>query len=259
MIPFRLDGKRAAVTGGASGIGAAIVQLLRDQGAEVVVLDLSLPRLPGEDGSEERVRQVGVSIICDVSDEASVKSAFEKIDEGGNLDILVCCAGIGGVATILETSVEQLDKFHAVNVRGVFLPCREAVKRMKESGRGGSIVNIASLVSKVSLERRFGYGVSKTAVLGITRSIAQDFVKDNIRCNAICPARVHTPLVDTYLKNAFPGNEAEELDKLKAAQPLGRMGTPGEIAYLALYLCSDEAAFVTGAAYDIDGGCTAMR
>ncbi len=241
MTPFRLDGKRAAVTGGASGIGAAIVQLLRDQGAEVFVLDLN-------DG-----------IICDVSDEGSVKSAFAKIDEGGNLDILICCAGIGGVASILETSVEQLDKFHAVNVRGVFLPCREAVRRMKASGRGGSIVNIASLVSKVSLERRFGYGVSKTAVLGITRSIAQDFVKDHIRCNAICPARVHTPLVDTYLKNAFPGNEAEELDKLKAAQPIGRMGRPDEIAHLALYLCSDEAAFVTGAAYDIDGGCTAMR
>lgn len=244
--PFRLDGKLAAVTGGASGIGASIVSLLRQQGAQVVVLDLNV------EGTSE-------GIACDVSSEASVQEAFEKLDATGSIDILVCCAGVGGVANILETTAEQFERFHAVNVRGVFLPCREAVKRMKESGKGGSIVNIASLVSKLSLERRFGYGVSKTAVLGITRSIAQDFVKDNIRCNAICPARVHTPLVDTYLKNSFPGTEAEEFAKLEAAQPIGRMGKTDEIAHLALYLCSDEAAFVTGAAYDIDGGCTAMR
>ncbi|MGC4046368.1 MAG: SDR family oxidoreductase [Armatimonas sp.] len=243
--PFRLDGKLAAVTGGASGIGASIVALLRQQGARVAVLDLNAE---GEDG-----------IGCDVSSETSVQAAFEKLDATGTVDILVCCAGVGGVANILETTTEQFERFHAVNVRGVFLPCREAVKRMKESGKGGSIVNIASLVSKLSLERRFGYGVSKTAVLGITRSIAQDFVKDKIRCNAICPARVHTPLVDTYLKNSFPGSEAEEFAKLEAAQPIGRMGKTEEIAHLALYLCSDEAAFVTGSAYDIDGGCTAMR
>ena len=244
--PFRLDGKLAAVTGGASGIGASIVSLLRQQGAQVVVLDLNV------EGASE-------GIACDVSSETSVQEAFEKLDATRPIDILVCCAGVGGVANILETTAEQFERFHAVNVRGVFLPCREAVKRMKESGKGGSIVNIASLVSKLSLERRFGYGVSKTAVLGITRSIAQDFVKDKIRCNAICPARVHTPLVDTYLKNSFPGTEAEEFAKLEAAQPIGRMGKTDEIAHLALYLCSDEAAFVTGAAYDIDGGCTAMR
>jgi 2-keto-3-deoxy-L-fuconate dehydrogenase len=244
-VPFRLDGKLAAVTGGASGIGAAIVALLRQQGARVVVLDLNAA---GED-----------MLACDVSDEASVQTAFAKLDAIGPIEILVCCAGVGGVANLLETTLEQFERFHAVNVRGVFLPCREAVRRMKESGRGGSIVNIASLVSKLSLERRFGYGVSKTAVLGITRSIAQDFIQDKIRCNAICPARVHTPLVDAYLANSFPGREAEEFAKLEAAQPIGRMGRTDEIAHLALYLCSDEAAFVTGAAYDIDGGCTAMR
>ena len=249
--PFRLDGKLAAVTGGSSGIGAAIVDLLRSQGATVVVLDLNPP---AEDGG-------GAALFarCDVSDEASVEAAFGFIDAQGPLDILVCCAGIGGVATILETSVLDFDRFHAVNVRGVFLCCKEAVRRMKASGRGGSIVNIASLVSKLSLERRFGYGVSKTAVLGITRSVAQDFVRDKIRCNAICPARVHTPLVDAYLERTFPDARAEEFAKLEAAQPMGRMGRTDEVAHLALYLCSDEAAFVTGAAYDIDGGCVAMR
>jgi NAD(P)-dependent dehydrogenase (short-subunit alcohol dehydrogenase family) len=242
--PFRLDGKLAAVTGGASGIGAATVALLRAQGANVAVLDLS---------------ECEGGISCDVSSEESVASAFAQIDTLGPLDILICCAGVGGVADILETTLEQFERFHAVNVRGVFLPSREAVRRMKESGRGGSIVHIASLVSKLSLERRFGYGTSKSAVLGITRSIAQDFIADKIRCNAICPARVHTPLVDAYLKNSFPGREAEEFAKLEAAQPMGRMGQTSEIAHLALYLCSDEAAFVTGVAYDIDGGCTAMR
>ena len=246
--PFRLDGKLAAVTGGSSGIGAAIVDLLRAQGATVVVLDLN----PPGDGEP-------LFAQCDVSDEASVEAAFGTVDKNGALDLLVCCAGIGGVATILETSVADFDRFHAVNVRGVFLCCREAVGRMKASGKGGSIVNIASLVSKLSLERRFGYGVSKTAVLGITRSVAQDFVTDRIRCNAICPARVHTPLVDAYLDRTFPETRAEEFAKLEAAQPMGRMGQTGEIAHLALYLCSDEAAFVTGVAYDIDGGCTAMR
>ena len=250
MAPFRLDGKLAAVTGGSSGIGAAIVALLRAQGASVVVLDLNPPDGGGEPGFFAR---------CDVSDEASVETAFGIVDRHGALDLLVCCAGIGGVANILETSVADFDKFHAVNVRGVFLCCKEAVRRMKGSGKGGSIVNIASLVSKVSLSRRFGYGVSKTAVLGITRSIAQDFVSDKIRCNAICPARVHTPLVDAYLERTFPETKAEEFAKLEAAQPMGRMGQTGEVAHLALYLCSDEAAFVTGAAYDIDGGCTAMR
>ncbi len=245
--PFRLDGKRALVTGGASGIGASVVALLREQGAKTLVLDLNPPESEG--------------IRCDVADPQSVAAAFTAADEqlGGAPDILVCCAGIGGIADLLETTPEQFDRFLAVNVKGVYLCCQESVRRMQAAGNGGAIVAIASLISKLSLERRFGYGVSKTAVLGIVRSIAQDYVGDKIRCNAVCPARVHTPLVDSYLAKTFPGHEQEEFARLEAAQPVGRMGTTAEIAHLVLYLCSDEAAFVTGAAYDIDGGCVAMR
>ena len=240
---FRLDGKRALVTGGASGIGAAIAETLKAQGAHVLVLDLN-------DHAD---------LPCDVSDPDSVARAFAKADEHGPLDLLVCSAGIGFVGDILKTTPADFDRLRGVNARGLFLCCQEAVRRMKASGKGGSIVNICSIAAETALAERFAYAATKGAVLAMTRCIAKDFVSDKIRCNAVCPARVHTPFVDAYLTKNYPGKEAEQLAVLSAAQPMGRMGQPAEIAALVAYLCSDEASFVTGAAYDIDGGVMAMH
>lgn len=247
MSLLRLDGRLAVVTGGASGIGAAIVKRLSEQGARVVVLDLA-------DEAE-----IGDAVIyCDVSSPDSVAAAFARIDEIGKPDILVCSAGIGFVGDLLHTGPQDFDRLMGVNARGVFLTAKEAVTRMKAGG-GGAIVNICSIAAQISLADRFAYSATKGAVLSMTRSIAQDFIADGIRCNCVCPARVHTPFVDAYLAKNYPGQEEQKLAELAAAQPIGRMGGVDEIATLVLYLCSDEASFVTGAAYEIDGGCLAMR
>lgn len=250
--PFRLDGKTALVTGGASGIGAAIVRVLAAQGARVVIGDLN------EVSGQALATEVnGAYTHLDVSEEASVAAAFSSV--GDPLDILVNCAGIGFVGGLLDTPLADYERLFAINARGVFLCSKEAVRRMKESERGGSIVNIASISSKVALSERFAYAATKGAVLMMTRSIASDYINDKIRCNCVCPARVHTPFVDAYLAKNYPGQEAEKFAELSAAQPIGRMGEPREIAHLVLYLCSNEAAFVTGVAYDIDGGVMCMR
>jgi len=169
------------------------------------------------------------------------------------LDILVNNAGIAHVGTIERTSEADLDRLYAVNVKGVFLGARAAVPIMLRQG-GGVILNMASIASLVGVPDRFAYSMTKGAVLTMTMSIAIDYVKQNIRCNCICPARIHTPFVDQYLARHYAGREREVLQQLSAYQPVGRMGTAEEVAYLALYLCSDEASFVTGQAYPIDGG-----
>lgn len=248
MSLFRLDGKLAVVTGGASGIGAAIVRRLSEQGARVAVLDVADEAEIGD-----------LVVYCDVSSPDSVAAAFTRIDTLGTPDILVNSAGIGFVGDLLGTTPQDFDRLMGVNARGVFLTCKEAVQRMKASGTGGAIVNICSIAGKVSLQERFAYSATKGAVLMMTRAIAQDFIGDGIRANCVCPARVHTPFVDAYLAKNYPGREAEKLAELSSAQPMGRMGLPEEIANLVLYLASSESSFVTGAAYDIDGGCLAMR
>lgn len=256
---FRLDGKIALVTGAASGIGAEIAQVLAAQGAQVFIGDLNATQ--GE-ATTSAIQQTGGKasyLSLNVSDPEAVETAFQTVDSIGTLDILVNCAGIGFVGDILATAPEDFDRLMSVNAKGVFLCSKAAVQRMKASGKGGSIVNIASIASKVALSERFAYAATKGAVLMMTRALACDAIKDNIRCNCVCPGRVHTPFVDAYLAKNYPGQEEEMFAKLSAAQPIGRMGTPREIAHLVLYLCSDEAAFVTGAAYDIDGGCLAMR
>jgi NAD(P)-dependent dehydrogenase (short-subunit alcohol dehydrogenase family) len=251
---FELQGKTAVVTGGGSGIGAAIADLFARRGATIAVLDRDEA---AAQASAAAIRDAGRSasaVPCDVSDAGSVADAFRRVDaDHGRVDILVNNAGIAHVGTIQQTSPEDLDRLYSVNIRGVYLCARAAIDIMLRQG-GGVIVNMASIASLIGIPERFAYGMTKGAVLTMTKSIAVDYVKRGIRCNCICPARVHTPFVDGYLAATYPGREEEMYRALSEYQPIGRMGKPEEVAALALYLCSDEASFVTGQAYPIDGG-----
>jgi 2-keto-3-deoxy-L-fuconate dehydrogenase len=257
---FRLDGKTAVVTGAGSGIGLAIASTFAGNGATVFALDRDLKAATA---AVDKIRSAGgiaTSLECDVAIADSVEAAFARIDADKNhsrIDILVNNAGIAHIGTVENTSEEDFDRIYSVNVKGIFLCSRAAVQRMLKSG-GGVILNLASIASLIGLTDRFAYSMSKGAVLTMTRSIAVDYVKRGIRCNCICPARVHTPFVDGYLRNTYPGREAEMFKQLSEYQPIGRMGTPDEVAALALYLCSDEASFITGQAYPIDGGVLAF-
>jgi 2-keto-3-deoxy-L-fuconate dehydrogenase len=251
---FRLDGKAAVVTGAGSGIGLAIASTFAQNGARVFLLDRDLK---AAGAAAEKIRAAGgtaSALECDVAIADSVEASFARIDA---VDILVNNAGIAHIGTVENTPEADFDRIYSVNVKGIFLCSRAAVRRMLASG-GGVILNLASIASLIGLTDRFAYSMSKGAVLTMTRSIAVDYVKRGIRCNCICPARVHTPFVDGYLRTTYPGREAEMFKQLSEYQPLGRMGTPEEVAALALYLCSDEASFITGQAYPIDGGVLAF-
>lgn len=251
---FRLDNKVAVVTGAGSGIGAAIAETFALQGARIFVLELN--EAAGTD-TAGRIRDAGGAadvVACDVANAASVTTAFTAVERAaGRLDILVNNAGIAHIGTVETTTEADLDRIYAVNVKGLHLCSQAGVRLMLKSG-GGAILNLASIASLIGLVDRFAYSMSKGAVLAMTRSIAVDYVKQGIRCNCVAPARVHTPFVDGYLRNTYPGREQEMFRQLSEYQPLGRMGTPEEVAALALYLCSDEASFITGQCYPIDGG-----
>jgi NAD(P)-dependent dehydrogenase (short-subunit alcohol dehydrogenase family) len=251
---FSLSGKIAVVTGGGSGIGRAIATVFARQGAHLFVLDTD------EDAAAETVALIAAAggrahaAACDVTDAPGVRTTFDGIVAShARLDILVNNAGIAHVGTIEHTGEEDFDRVYRVNVKGVFLCSQAAVPAMVRQG-GGVILNMASIVSMIGVPDRFAYSMSKGAVLTMTKSIAVDYVKHNVRCNCICPARIRTPFVDGFVSRNYPGREAEILRQLSDYQPMGRMGTPEEVAYLALYLCSEEAAFVTGQAYPLDGG-----
>lgn len=237
----RLAGKVCVVTGGMSGIGEAVVARFRDEGATVAVVDLA----------------AGADHVCDVTDPAAVTDSFDAIaSTWDRIDVLVTSAGVAHVGTLETTSPEDLDRVLAVNVRGVHLCMRAAVPHMPA---GSAICNLASIAAVVGIPDRFAYSTSKGAVLAMTRSAATDLLDRGIRVNAISPARVHTPFVDRFLADSYPGRESEMFDALAATQPVGRMGTPAEVAGLALWLCSDEASFVTGSNHLVDGGFTGVR
>ncbi|MEX0647834.1 MAG: glucose 1-dehydrogenase [Balneolaceae bacterium] len=251
---FSLKNKTAVITGGSKGIGRSISEVFAGQGAEVHILDLD--EESGQETVEEIQKKGGAAQFhsLDVSNQASVLDVFEKIYQPKNkLDILVNNAGIAHIGNLEDTTEKDFDRVYSVNVKGVYNCSYAAVEKMKKS-EGGVILNMASVVAMIGIPERFAYTMSKGAVLTMTYSIAKDYIDQNIRCNAISPARVHTPFVDGYLKQNYPGKEKEMFEQLSATQPIGRMGKPVEIAYLALYLCSDEAAFITGSNYPIDGG-----
>jgi 2-keto-3-deoxy-L-fuconate dehydrogenase len=256
---FRLDGKRALVTGAGSGIGEAIARLFAQQGAQVIVADLLVASAERVAASITDLGGGAQALPLDVADEPQVRAAFEDVvDRYGRLDILVNNAGISHVGNILETSLEEWERVLRVNASGVFICAREAVRTMlQQEPKGGVIINMSSAAALIGVDRRLPYSASKGAVLAMTRSIAMDFVSQGIRCNALCPGTVQTPFVEGYLKRSFPGQEEVVRQTLHARQPIGRMGQPEEIAAAALYLAADEAAFVTGSALVIDGGWTA--
>jgi 2-keto-3-deoxy-L-fuconate dehydrogenase len=253
MELFNLSGKVALITGGGSGIGRAIAELFARQGAAVSILELN------KDAAEEVVNVINSAggkaqaVVCNVAEQKEVADMFSSIlKEKSRIDILVNCAGIAHIGNIENTSEADFEKVFNVNVKGVYNCMKAVIVHMKETG--GVILNIASIASSVGIADRFAYSMSKGAVLTMTLSVAKDYIKHNIRCNCISPARIHTPFVDGFIQKNYPGKEKELFEKLSASQPIGRMGKPDEVASLVLYLCSDEASFVTGSDYPIDGG-----
>jgi NAD(P)-dependent dehydrogenase (short-subunit alcohol dehydrogenase family) len=245
--PFRLDGKRALVTGGASGIGEAISRVFSAAGASVYIADINKAQseaLAGELSGASAVE-------CDITNELSVKTAFAGIDQ---LDVLVNNAGIGLVGGVEETELGDLQRLFRVNVEGTFLVTKHAVPLLTASG--GSIVNIGSVAGLVGVKRRFAYCATKGAVVAMTRQLAVDY-PTQFRVNCICPGTVDTPFVEAYLDKYHKHEKEEVRAQLNQRQPVGRLGKPTEIAHLALYLASEEAAFVNGALVSIDGGWTA--
>lgn len=247
---FSLKNKTAIITGAASGIGKAVAVLFAKQGASVHLLDMNEDALAQ---AAEEINNAGGNATAHkvhVDIQQEIKTAFEKIAAA---DILVNCAGISNIGKADTTSEADFDKVINVNVKGTYNCLHVAIPYMKQN-KGGVILNMASIASSVGIPDRFAYSMSKGAVVGMTLSVAKDYLNDGIRCNCISPARVHTPFVDNFLAKTYPGQEKEMFEKLSKTQPIGRMATPDEIAHLVLYLCSDEASFITGCDYPIDGG-----
>lgn len=254
-----LTGRTAIVTGGGSGIGRAISEAFAGAGASVAIFDLDAA------AADETVAAIGEAggtarfFSCDVSSESSVREAVAGVVEAfGSPGILVNNAGIAHVGTATSTAEEDFDRVFRVNAKGVYL-CLAAVLPLMVEAKGGVVLNLSSIAAITGLKDRFAYSASKGAVHTMTYSVAADYLEHGIRCNAICPARVHTPFVDGYLAKNYPDNRDEMFEKLSAVQPIGRMAKPEEVAALALYLCSDAAGYLTGQAVNLDGGYLSLR
>ena len=255
---FKLDGKVAVVTGAGSGIGAAIAVAMAAHGARVYVAERDEGTGPKV---VERIRTAGGAaefVHLDVSDDAGCRACAGRVlgENGGRVDILVNNAGIGSVGTVLTTKEEDLDRLWRVNVKGVMFMTQAFLPAMVER-RWGSIVNIASIGGVVGVRDRFAYCTTKFAVVGMTKCVAIDHAESRVRCNAICPGRVETPWVAQRISEYPDPKKAYE--EMASTQALRRMGTPEEVAAAAVYLASDEAAFVTGSALILDGGWTAGK
>jgi NAD(P)-dependent dehydrogenase (short-subunit alcohol dehydrogenase family) len=252
-MPFSLQHKTALITGGASGIGLAIAQLFAQQGARVHILELNHALAMREAGAIRDQGGDAVAHAVNVANQQDLVSAVDAIAAAGPIDILVNNAGIAHIGNAETTTEADFDRIVSVNIKGTYNCLHAVLPHMKRQGKG-VILNMASVAATVGLPDRFAYSMSKGAVISMTLSVAKDYIKHGIRCNCISPARVHTPFVDGYLQKTYPGREKEMFEKLAATQPIGRMAEPSEIAGLALYLCSEEAGFITGCDYPIDGG-----
>jgi 2-keto-3-deoxy-L-fuconate dehydrogenase len=254
---FRLDGKVAVVTGAGSGIGKAIAGLFVASGAEVWILDLD------EEAARKTASQItetggsARALRCDVANETEVREVFQNLLHVKPLNILVNNAGVSHIGNLESTTSVEFARIFEVNVKGVYHCMQAAIPAMK--GNGGVILNMASIAGSAGLTDRFAYSMSKGAVRAMTLSVAKDYLEYKIRCNCISPARVHTPFVDGYLQTNYPNKKEEMFRALSASQPIGRMARPVEVAFLALFLCSDQAAFLTGVDYPLDGGFFNLR
>ena len=259
MTDRDLTGRTAIVTGAASGIGRAIALKFAQHGARVALLDVSDTAARDVQQSIANAGGTALYVPCDVTRQSNVFAAFAEVEsQFGALNVLVNSAGVAHVGTVEQTTEEDFDRVYDVNVKGVYNCLKAGVAAMKAHG-GGVILNIASIASTIGLADRFAYSMSKGAVLTMTLSVARDYIDQNIRCNCVSPARVHTPFVDGFLAKNYPGREREMFEKLSRTQPIGRMGKPEEIAELVLFLCSDSAAFITGSNYPIDGGFMTLK
>ncbi|WP_295769434.1 SDR family oxidoreductase [uncultured Mucilaginibacter sp.] len=247
---FSLKSKSAVITGGGSGIGKAISKLFAKQGATVHIIELNTDA--AQQTLDEIKAEGGLAFAHsgDVTNQQQIVELFAGIDK---VDVLVNNAGIAHVGNVEKTGEADFERVYNVNVKGAYNCFYAAIPLMKNNG-GGVIVSMASIASSVGIADRFAYSMSKGAIHAMSMSIARDYLHDNIRSNSISPARVHTPFVDGFIAKNYAGQEEEMFDKLSKSQPIGRMGKPDEIAALALYLCSDEAGFITGSDYAIDGG-----
>jgi NAD(P)-dependent dehydrogenase (short-subunit alcohol dehydrogenase family) len=247
---FSLKNKHVVITGGGSGIGKAVCLLFAKQEAIVHIIDVN------ETAANETVSQIikdggnAQAHVCDVGNQQKTVDVFNSI---GKIDILVNNAGISHIGKAHTTSEEDFDRIFRVNVKGIY-NCLFAAIPLMQKNKGGIILNLSSVAAIVGLDDRFAYSMSKGAVAAITLSVAKDYLKDNIRCNSVSPARVHTSFVDNFLAKNYAGKEEEMFEKLSKTQPIGRMAKPEEVAAAILFLCSDEAAFITGTDYAVDGG-----
>jgi NAD(P)-dependent dehydrogenase (short-subunit alcohol dehydrogenase family) len=245
--PFRLDGKTALITGGASGIGEAICRVFSQAGASLAIADID------KKPSEALATELGKAraVHCDITDENSVRNMFGGVER---LDILVNNAGIGLVGGVAETSLDDFQRIFRVNVDGTFLVSKYAVPKLVESH--GAMVNIGSVAGLIGVKKRFAYCATKGAIVAMTRQLAVDYPTE-FRVNCICPGTVDSPFVEAYLEKYHKHEKETIREQLNQRQPIGRLGRPVEIAHLALYLASEEAAFTTGSIVTIDGGWTA--
>ncbi len=245
--PFRLDGKVALITGGASGIGEASARAFAQAGAQVIIVDVDLARAQTVAASLPNAS----AYRCDITDESEVQQLFSNISK---LDILFNCAGIGLVGNAEETELSDFQRLFRVNVEGTFLMIKAALPLLKKSR--GSVLNMGSVAGLVGVKRRFAYCATKGAITALTRQLAVDYPVE-IRANCIAPGTVDSPFVEAYLEKYHKNEKEKVRAELNQRQPLGRLGRPEEIANLALYISSSSADFMSGSVVTIDGGWTA--
>jgi 2-keto-3-deoxy-L-fuconate dehydrogenase len=253
MVEFSLENKTAIVTGGASGIGEAISKKFAENGAYVNILDYNFELAEPTVAKIKNQGHNAEFFYCDVSNQKEVKNIIDKIAAKGPVDILINNAGVAHIGNVEQTHEDDFDRLYRINVKGVYNCLFTVIPHMKKNNKG-CIINMASIAAIVGLSDRFAYSMTKGAVLTMTYSVAKDYINYNIRCNCISPARIHTPFVDGFLAKNYPGKEHEIFEQLSKSQPIGRMGKPEEVADLALFLCSDNAGFITGTNFPIDGG-----